>query len=103
MEYYLQSPLLDLILAVVRRVRAGRSPFSADSEHLHHKLLEMGLSHRRTAAILYLWTAAFAIPAVVSAFASFWIGLLMSVAIVALSLQLLKRKEVARSERELIQ
>ena len=99
----LAIPLLDLILAVVRRVRAGRSPFSADSEHLHHKLLEIGLSHRRTAAILYLWTAAFAIPAVVSAFASFWIGLLMSVAIVALSLQLLKRKEVARSERELIQ
>ena len=99
----LAIPLLDLILAIIRRLRAGRSPFAADNEHLHHKLLEMGLSHRRTSAVLYLWTAAFAIPAVVSAFAPLWLGLLLSALIVGLSLKLLQVKEDSpKEERELI-
>ncbi|MCU1635103.1 MAG: UDP-N-acetylmuramyl pentapeptide phosphotransferase, partial [Cryobacterium sp.] len=38
-------PLLDFGLAVFRRVRAGKSPFSADRKHLHHRLLDMGHSH----------------------------------------------------------
>lgn len=99
----LAIPLIDLVLAIIRRVRAGRSPFAADSEHLHHKLLLMGHSHRRTAAILYLWTAAFSIPAVVAAFAPLWVGLLLSALIVAISLILIKGNEPWRArERELI-
>jgi UDP-GlcNAc:undecaprenyl-phosphate GlcNAc-1-phosphate transferase len=90
----LAIPLLDLGLAVIRRVRAGRSPFAADSEHIHHKLLDMGHSHRRTAGILYLWTAAFAIPAVVAAFAPLWVGLLLSAVIFAFSIYLLKGKDL---------
>ena len=43
----LMVPFLDLVLAVVRRTRAGRSPFSPDKQHLHHRLLEIGHSHRR--------------------------------------------------------
>ena len=48
-------PILDTTLSVVRRVGRGRSPFEADREHLHHKLLESGLSHR--SAVLTLYTA----------------------------------------------
>ena len=50
-------PLLDLVLAVVRRTRAGRSPFAPDKQHLHHRLLEIGHSHRRAVLIIYLWAA----------------------------------------------
>jgi len=50
-------PLLDLLLAVVRRTRAGRSPFAPDKQHLHHRLLEIGHSHRRAVLILYAWSA----------------------------------------------
>lgn len=100
----LAIPLLDLGLAIIRRVKAGRSPFAADSEHLHHKLLSMGHSHRRTAVILYSWTAAFAIPAVVAAFAPLWVGLLLSAIIIIFSLYLLKDHAPWRErERELIQ
>jgi UDP-GlcNAc:undecaprenyl-phosphate/decaprenyl-phosphate GlcNAc-1-phosphate transferase len=99
----LAIPLLDLALAIIRRVRAGRSPFSADVEHLHHKLLLMGLSHRRTAVILYSWTAAFAIPAVVCAFAPIWIGLLIGVVILAFSIYLLRgRVPLKTRERDLV-
>ena len=49
-------PLLDLCLAVVRRTALGRSPWSADRGHLHHKLLDIGYSHRGAVMLMYLWT-----------------------------------------------
>jgi UDP-GlcNAc:undecaprenyl-phosphate GlcNAc-1-phosphate transferase len=50
-------PLADLVLAVVRRSWAGRSPFAADKKHLHHRLLEIGHSHSRAVLIMYFWAA----------------------------------------------
>jgi len=60
----LAVPLVDLLLAVVRRTRAGRSPFAPDKEHLHHRLLEIGHSHTRAVLIMYFWTALLAFGAV---------------------------------------
>ncbi len=57
-------PLLDLILAVVRRTRAGKSPFHADKMHLHHRLLELGHSQRRAVLLIYLWAGVLAFGAV---------------------------------------
>ncbi|GAA1930797.1 MraY family glycosyltransferase [Nocardioides lentus] len=48
-------PLVDMLLAVVRRTRAGRSPFAPDKQHLHHRLLEIGHSHRRAVVMMWLW------------------------------------------------
>jgi UDP-GlcNAc:undecaprenyl-phosphate GlcNAc-1-phosphate transferase len=48
-------PALDMLLAIIRRTRAGRSPFSPDKMHLHHRLLEIGHSHRRVVLLIYLW------------------------------------------------
>lgn len=53
----LALPFVDLLLAVVRRVRRGRSPFAPDKQHLHHRLLELGHSHRRAVLLLYFWSA----------------------------------------------
>ncbi len=50
-------PIVDLVLAVVRRTRAGRSPFAPDKQHLHHRLLEIGHSHRRAVLIMWMWAA----------------------------------------------
>jgi UDP-GlcNAc:undecaprenyl-phosphate GlcNAc-1-phosphate transferase len=50
-------PLVDFTLAVLRRVSAGKSPFTADRKHLHHRLLDMGHSHLQAVLILYSWTA----------------------------------------------
>ena len=95
----LAIPLLDLVLAVIRRVRAGRSPFAADKEHLHHKLLSMGNSHRRTSAILYSWTAMFAFPTVVAAFAPLLIALGFGLLIFAFSFLLVKKSLGSLNER----
>ena len=50
-------PTLDFGLAVVRRIAAGKSPFSADRKHLHHRLLDMGHSRLHATLIFYAWTA----------------------------------------------
>ena len=57
-------PLLDLVMAVVRRVSKGRSPFSADKMHLHHRLLGLGHSHRSVVLLLYMWVSVVAFGAV---------------------------------------
>ncbi|MCL1898888.1 MAG: hypothetical protein FWG16_08755, partial [Micrococcales bacterium] len=59
----LALPLLDMLLAVTRRMRAGLSPFHADRAHLHHRLLRLGHTHRRAVLTMYLWTAVLAFGA----------------------------------------
>ncbi|TWP53438.1 undecaprenyl/decaprenyl-phosphate alpha-N-acetylglucosaminyl 1-phosphate transferase [Lentzea tibetensis] len=57
-------PLLDLLMAVIRRTARGESPFSADKMHLHHRLLEIGHSQRRAVLLIYLWAGVLAFGAV---------------------------------------
>ena len=53
----LALPFLDTFLAVGRRMRSGAGIMTADKQHLHHRLLEIGHSHRRAVLILYAWSA----------------------------------------------
>ena len=52
-------PILDVTLSLARRWLAGKPLFSGDSDHIHHKLLKMGLSHRNAVLVLYAVTAGF--------------------------------------------
>ncbi|MFW5444466.1 MAG: glycosyltransferase family 4 protein [Methylococcaceae bacterium] len=47
-------PILDTLSVMVRRIRAGRSPFSADKTHVHHRLMEYGFSHAEAVGAIYL-------------------------------------------------
>jgi UDP-GlcNAc:undecaprenyl-phosphate/decaprenyl-phosphate GlcNAc-1-phosphate transferase len=53
-------PYADLLMAVIRRTRKGMSPFAPDRKHLHHRMLDIGHSHRTSVLIMYLWAAVFA-------------------------------------------
>jgi len=94
-------PFLDLALAVLRRTRKRRSPFAPDKLHLHHRLLEMGHSQRRTVLLMYAWTAVVAAAALTMAFVPFAYGILilvvgtLAIAVVALR----PRWEKARRQR----
>ena len=67
-------PLADLLLAVVRRTRAGRSPFAPDKQHLHHRLLEIGHSQRRAVLIMWMWAALVAFGTVLaSLYSGMWV------------------------------
>ena len=62
--FVLALPFVDLLLAIVRRVSRGESPFKPDKQHLHHRLLQRGHSHRRAVLMLYFWSALLAIGGV---------------------------------------
>ncbi len=68
----LMVPFVDLGLAVVRRTRAGRSPFSPDKMHIHHRLLEIGHSHRRAVLLMYAAAGLVAFGSVVVSVFSGW-------------------------------
>ncbi len=54
-------PILETSLSIVRRLISGRPVFTADREHIHHKLLQHGLSHRQVVIVLYGVSAVFAL------------------------------------------
>jgi UDP-GlcNAc:undecaprenyl-phosphate/decaprenyl-phosphate GlcNAc-1-phosphate transferase len=49
-------PLMDVALAIVRRLRHHRPVFAPDKEHIHHQLQEIGHTHRRAVLVMYLWS-----------------------------------------------
>jgi UDP-GlcNAc:undecaprenyl-phosphate GlcNAc-1-phosphate transferase len=46
-------PIIDTFWIIVRRLMQRRSPFSPDRQHIHHRLLDLGLSHRQTVLVIY--------------------------------------------------
>ncbi|MFM7650358.1 MAG: glycosyltransferase family 4 protein [Acidimicrobiaceae bacterium] len=50
-------PILDVIFAIIRRTRSGVGFATADTGHLHHRLIKLGHGPRRAVVILWLWTA----------------------------------------------
>ena len=91
-------PALDMLLAIIRRTRAGLSPFSPDKMHLHHRLLEIGHSHRRVVLLIYLWVGIVALGAASTVFsdprhsAAVMLAAIV-VAIVATLIPLLRRRD----------
>jgi UDP-GlcNAc:undecaprenyl-phosphate GlcNAc-1-phosphate transferase len=50
-------PFLDVVLAIARRTWRGQGIGHADKEHIHHRLMDIGHSHRRAVLLMYLWSA----------------------------------------------
>jgi UDP-N-acetylmuramyl pentapeptide phosphotransferase/UDP-N-acetylglucosamine-1-phosphate transferase len=58
-------PIIDTFWIIIRRVSARRSPFSADRGHFHHRLLDLGLSHRQAVLLIYLICSVLAVLSLV--------------------------------------
>lgn len=58
-------PIIDTFWIIVRRATRGRSPFAPDRSHIHHRLLDLGLSHRDTVLVIYGICAALGVIALV--------------------------------------
>jgi UDP-GlcNAc:undecaprenyl-phosphate GlcNAc-1-phosphate transferase len=63
-------PIIDTLLAMARRAMRGLPLFRADREHIHHRLLARGLSHRQTVLVLYAASMGFGLVALALASAS---------------------------------
>ncbi|MEO3826525.1 MraY family glycosyltransferase [Actinomadura sp. B10D3] len=95
-------PFIDMLLAVWRRTNQGRSPFSPDKQHLHHRLLELGHSTRRAVLIMYFWVGLLASGLVgLALFDAAWITLgvtlLVAIAGVLLMLRIPGRRRSSRT------
>jgi UDP-GlcNAc:undecaprenyl-phosphate GlcNAc-1-phosphate transferase len=64
----LAIPLLDVALAIVRRMRKGLGVHHADKDHIHHRLMDIGHSQRQAVLLMYLWSAMISISALAVAF-----------------------------------
>lgn len=60
-------PLFDTLLAIIRRILTRKSIMQADRGHLHHKLIDMGLSQRQSVLIMYVVSASLGLCAIVLA------------------------------------
>jgi UDP-GlcNAc:undecaprenyl-phosphate GlcNAc-1-phosphate transferase len=78
-------PIFDTLFAMVRRILERRSVFSPDRGHIHHRLLDMGITHRRAVLIIYGLCVACTIAAVGITFNRSWeVGAAMACALAVL-------------------
>jgi len=59
----LALPILDTLSVMAQRIAEGRSPFSADRNHIHHKLLALGFDHHEAVMVIYALQAALFVTA----------------------------------------
>lgn len=103
----LALPIFDTLFAIIRRIVRGKSITEGDKEHIHHRLINAGLSTRQTVIILYAVTALLGLFAVILLESNTWkaITFIMIVAILSVlgSENALKTKRVkAISEKEVV-
>jgi UDP-GlcNAc:undecaprenyl-phosphate GlcNAc-1-phosphate transferase len=66
-------PVLDTVTVMAERIAAGRSPFVADKNHIHHKLMRLGLFHTEAVVVIYGITAALTAAAYLLRYHSEWL------------------------------
>jgi UDP-GlcNAc:undecaprenyl-phosphate GlcNAc-1-phosphate transferase len=79
-------PVLDTLTVTAERLAAGRSPFSADKNHFHHKLMRLGLFHTEAVVAIYAITAVLTTAAYLLRYHSDWLLLLIYAGFCALAL-----------------
>lgn len=93
----LALPVLDLVLAYVRRTIAGTWWFRPDKKHLHHRLLQLGHSQTKAVLLMYLWTSVLSFGAIAIGFIdNWWIGVVvLGLVVVAVLLTVIPRMRAA--------
>jgi UDP-GlcNAc:undecaprenyl-phosphate/decaprenyl-phosphate GlcNAc-1-phosphate transferase len=95
----LAIPITDVLWAILRRLRRGRPWYAPDKEHIHHRLLEIGHTHRQAVLLMYLWSALVAASALAITFIpsrSLAVTLLAGVAVVLIGTALPRMRRAGR-------
>ncbi len=87
----LALPLLDLVMAWIRRTKNGRWWFNADKQHLHHRLLQRGHSQVRAVLLMYLWSAVIAFGVSAIGLTQSWVAVGVAACFVGLAVFLTHR------------
>lgn len=70
--FILGVPITDTVYAILRRMLNKKSIFAADKHHLHHRLIQMGLTHRQTVLVIYGIALIFSFISLLLPLSSFW-------------------------------
>lgn len=81
--FIMAIPIFDTVCAILRRIKKKQSVATPDKDHLHHRLLSLGLNHRNTVLVLYLINALFAIASIIYALIDQKIGIIIYVILLA--------------------
>jgi UDP-GlcNAc:undecaprenyl-phosphate GlcNAc-1-phosphate transferase len=101
----LSIALLDVVLAVIRRMRRGIGIGHADKEHIHHRLMDIGHTHRQAVLLMYLWSALISGSALVIAFidGTLMVGAIVGAAVIVAAVlpRLIRDRSPRGSDRPL--
>ncbi len=97
-------PIFDTVFAILRRVIHGKKPWEADRGHIHHKLIDMGMSQKQAVAVLYLISVVLGSSAVLLTNSN-WIKILVMVGVLVISAAFaiklyLQREAAAKKEQK---
>ena len=84
----LAVPFIDTLFAMIRRVKKGQHIMQADKSHLHHKLLELGYSHRQTVILIYSIALLFSLSSIILYLSQPW-GVLMMLILILITIELI--------------
>ena len=84
----LAVPFIDTLFAMIRRVKKGQRIMQADKSHLHHKLLELGYSHRQTVILIYSIALLFSLSSIILYLSQPW-GVLMMLVLILITIELI--------------
>ncbi len=79
-------PIADTVMAIIRRLRAGRSIGQADKGHIHHQLLDLGLSQKKAVLLMWAVTAWLAVSGVLVSVVGQGLGLVLVLVMAVLGL-----------------
>ncbi|MBE6904308.1 MAG: undecaprenyl/decaprenyl-phosphate alpha-N-acetylglucosaminyl 1-phosphate transferase [Ruminococcaceae bacterium] len=101
----LALPIFDTTYAIIRRIRAGQSPMAADRNHIHHRLIDFGLTQKQVVLILYMFTLCLCICAIAITFmgigrAMWFVIILFVLMLIAIIIAGNLRKLMAKKERK---
>ena len=84
----LAVPFIDTLFAMIRRVKRGQHIMQADKSHLHHKLLDLGYTHRQTVTLIYAMAIMFSVVSIILYLSQPW-GVFLTVLLIVVTIELI--------------
>ncbi|MDR5602996.1 MraY family glycosyltransferase [Staphylococcus coagulans] len=84
----LAVPFIDTLFAMIRRVKKGQHIMQADKSHLHHKLLDLGYTHRQTVILIYSIAFMFSVVSIILYLSQPW-GVFLMIILIVVTIELI--------------
>ena len=94
-------PILDTLFAIIRRTIKKQPIYMPDKAHLHHQLLNLGLSHRNTVLAIYAMNILFAFASIIYALKDKKLGMIIYIIILLLIIFIITKTSIIADKKEI--